>query len=360
MFTRKYLDIELMRILAAFFVIFNHTGTTAFFLFPFYDVHTVSYWGCLFLSVFCKFAVPLFFMISGALLLDKEEEPIGTWGRRVIHIFLILLIWSFFYYMNEVAAGKETFVIKHFLSRFYAKSWNFSYWFLYAYLAFLVSLPLLRRFAHTLTNRDYRYLFFLYAVFIMVIPSVQYFLFQGKHVLNGNVSIGWLAANIVIFPLAGYVLRYRMKSYWNGKRILRLWILNVVTILISAYLTYYKAQITGVCNEGSSQAFHNTFVLINAACIFLTCQYWQETSCFLQKMAKPVKSIGGCTLGIYLMHIFIMRRPEVRVLSWKLFHEMISAPPILYGFLYCVLVFFIGYIATWILKKIPWFRRLVS
>ena len=80
MLARKCLDIELMRILAAFFVIFNHTGTTAFFLFPFYDVHTVSYWGCLFLSVFCKFSVPLFFMISGALLLDREEEAVKMGG----------------------------------------------------------------------------------------------------------------------------------------------------------------------------------------------------------------------------------------------------------------------------------------
>lgn len=361
MLARKCLDIELMRILAAFFVIFNHTGTTAFFLFPFYDVHTVSYWGCLFLSVFCKFSVPLFFMISGALLLDREEEAVKMGGvRRAFHIFLILLVWSFFYYLNAVMTGKETFVIKHFLSQFYAKDWNFSYWFLYAYLAFLVSLPLLRRFAHSLINRDYRYLFFLYVVFIMVIPSVQYLLFQGKHVLNGNVSIGWLAANIVMYPLAGYVLRHRMKSYWDGKRILRLWILNIVTILLSAYLTYYKAKITGVCNEGSSQAFHNTFVLINAACIFVTCQYWQETSRFLQKIGNSVMSIGGCTFGIYLMHLFIMRRPEIRALSWKLFHETISAPPILYGFLYCALVFFIGYIATWIFKKIPWLRHLVS
>ncbi len=121
----KYLDIELMRILAAFFVIYNHTGTTAFRLFTLYDVHTLSYWGCLFGAVFCKFSVPLFFMISGALLLDRKEEPVKIWMRRVIHIFCILLIWSFFYYLNEVAIGKETFVIKHFLSRVYAKDWNF-------------------------------------------------------------------------------------------------------------------------------------------------------------------------------------------------------------------------------------------
>ena len=353
----KYLDIELMRILAAFFVIYTHTGTTAFRLFTLYDVHTLSYWGCLFGAVFCKFSVPLFFMISGALLLDRKEEPVKIWMRRVIHIFCILLIWSFFYYLNEVAIGKETFVIKHFLSRVYAKDWNFSYWFLYAYLAFLLSLPLLRRFAQSLTNREYRYLFLLYAVFTMVIPSVQYLLFHGKHGLNGNISVGWLAANIVIFPLAGYVLRHRMKGFWSGKKTLCLWLLNIATILISVYLSHLRGQITG---EKTTEAFYNTFVLINAASVFVTCQYWQETSSFLQKLAKPVVSIGGCTFGIYLWHIFIMRRPEVAALARELFRETFSVPPILYGFLYCALVFVIGYGVTWLCRKIPLLRRLVS
>ena len=352
----KYLDIELMRILAAFFVIYNHSGTTAFRLFTLYDAHTFSYWGCLFGAVFCKFSVPLFFMISGALLLDREEEPVRIWMRRLIHIFYILLIWSFFYYLNVVVTGKETFVIKHFFSQFYAKDWNFSYWFLYAYLAFLLSLPLLRRFAQSLTNREYRYLFSLYAVFVMIIPSVQYWLFHGKHGLNGNISVSWLAANIVIFPLAGYVLRHRMKGFWSGKKILCVWLLNIGTILISVYLSHLRGQITG---EKMTEAFYNTFVLINAASVFVTCQYWQE-SALLQKLAKPVISIGGCTFGIYLFHIFIMRRPEVVRLARALFQETVSVPPILYGFLYCALVFGIGCVVTWLFRKNPLLRRLVS
>ncbi len=357
MLNGKYLDIELMRILAAFFVIFNHTGTTAFRLFTLYDTHTFSYWGCLFLAVFCKFAVPLFFMISGALFLAREEEPAKIWGRRVIHIFAILLIWSFFYYMNAVMTGKETFVIKDFFSQLYAKNWNFSYWFLYAYLAFLISLPLLRRFAQSLTNRDYQYLFFLYSVFTMIVPSLQYFLFHGKHTLNGNVSVGWIAANIVIFPLAGYVLQHRMKKFWDGKKILWLWFLNIGTILISVYLSYLRGQITG---EKTTEAFYYTFVLINAVSIFVTCQYWQRTGRFLKKISKPIISIGSCTFGIYLLHIFIMGRSEVRVLLRGLFQETISVPPILYGFLYCALIFAVGYVVTWIFKKIPLLRKLLS
>lgn len=71
MATSKRLDIELMRIVATFFVIFNHTGDKGFFLFSLYDAHSIQYWIYLFISVFCKFSVPLFFMIAGSLLLNR-------------------------------------------------------------------------------------------------------------------------------------------------------------------------------------------------------------------------------------------------------------------------------------------------
>lgn len=84
---KRRLDIECMRILAAFFVIFNHTETTGFFLFSYYDTHGIRYWLYLFISIFCKFSVPLFFMISGALMLNRISEPLKQlWHHRIFHM----------------------------------------------------------------------------------------------------------------------------------------------------------------------------------------------------------------------------------------------------------------------------------
>lgn len=66
------IHIECIRILAAYFVIFNHTGNDGFFLFAGYDRGSLPYWLYMFISVFCKISVPLFFMIAGALLLKKD------------------------------------------------------------------------------------------------------------------------------------------------------------------------------------------------------------------------------------------------------------------------------------------------
>ena len=71
---RTLLHIELIRIIAAYFVIFDHTGKRGFFVFSVYERGSLQYWVYMILSIFCKILVPLFFMIAGALLLKKVIE----------------------------------------------------------------------------------------------------------------------------------------------------------------------------------------------------------------------------------------------------------------------------------------------
>lgn len=68
----KLIHIEILRILAIFFVLFIHTGNSGFTLYAVQE-STVSTALCLSMAMIAKTAVPLFFMISGALLLGKDE-----------------------------------------------------------------------------------------------------------------------------------------------------------------------------------------------------------------------------------------------------------------------------------------------
>ena len=55
---KVYLDV--IRIIAAFFVIFNHTNENGFFLFAEREWGSIPFWGYLFFSIFCKVSVYLF------------------------------------------------------------------------------------------------------------------------------------------------------------------------------------------------------------------------------------------------------------------------------------------------------------
>ena len=279
---------------------------------------------------------------------------------RVLHMVCILLVWSLAHYIIYIHAENESFNIVQFFSKLYDSNWNYSYWYLYAYIGFLLSLPLLQRLAQNLANREYVYLTILFVIFYMIVPVMQYLLWQGNHNLNGNLYPGWIGSSIVIYPLMGYFLQHRIKDFWNKRRIVVLWLVNIGTILVSCYLTYFRAQITGVCDEANSQAFHSTFVLINCVAIFVTCQYINNNITILQKIQRPVVSMGGCTFGIYLLHLIIEDKTPLTDYLWNLLREQMHMPPMTYAFVYCAIIFACGYVITLVMKKIPVLKRMVS
>lgn len=101
-----YLDI--LRIIACLMVIFNHSNERGFLRFISDDMETALWWINLFFSTMCKSAVPIFFMISGALLLRKEETICATY-RRIPRIFTDLVLFSLLYYWTDAISWGNSF-----------------------------------------------------------------------------------------------------------------------------------------------------------------------------------------------------------------------------------------------------------
>lgn len=360
----RRLDLELMRVIACFFVIFNHTGENGFFRFSLCDSGSLRFWVYLAVSIFCKFSVPLFFMVSGALLLEREESLGRLWRHRIGKIALVLLAWSFFYYLDEVWLGWREFRLGDFAGQFLWGNWNLSFWYLYAYLAMLMTLPLLRKFAGSLTNREFVYLFSLAFVFSSLLPVLQYLLWQENHSFNSDFQLGWVCAQIFVCPLLGYFMRKRIPDFWSGRRLALLWAANLGGILVTAGLTVWKASLTGMLDENHSQSFYNLFSVLNAASVFVACTYLAGRGAalrrpLLRRLCALLQSMGSCTLGIYLLHLFFHQRLPFMGRLWDVFRVSLGLGDMISAFLYCGVIFLMGYGVTLVLKRVPLVRRLV-
>ena len=90
---RKIEYLELLRIIASFFVIVNHTASGEFLAMQ----PAGRKWFFLVTYFFMsKTAVPVFLMISGVLLLRHVDEYRKN-GARIIRIVLDIIIFSFIY-----------------------------------------------------------------------------------------------------------------------------------------------------------------------------------------------------------------------------------------------------------------------
>ena len=86
--------IEALRIIACFFVIYNHTDGFHLYLSGNADIRTVIEY-CV--SALTKMSVPIFFMISGSLLLAQDKSK----KRRIIEILIIIFISNLMVYIKN-------------------------------------------------------------------------------------------------------------------------------------------------------------------------------------------------------------------------------------------------------------------
>ncbi len=354
---RILVHLELLRIIAILLVIFHHTNTRGYFLFsvseglPLYPLY-------LFMSIACVMGVPLFFMASGALLLGREES-IGTiYKKRVLRMAVILVVVSFLYALYESAESGTPFRFADYIKTMFSSQVTYPLWFLYAYLALMMMLPFLRRLAQGMTGKEYVYLAGMSLLFVGVIPILQYRLTAGELSLNNNIRGALFTATSIVFFLMGYFLEhvlsekyYTLKNAWIGI------VLSLICIGVCCYMTTYQIHLTGVSKEGST-SFHHSLIAIPAYttyfCVRLFFMRRKQKRGFRPWILKAICFLGSMTFGIYLLEEFL--RTETLPIFNAMKPVISSMPACL---IWVLIVFAIGVVLTYLIKKIPFVGKYI-
>ena len=146
--------LDVLRILAAFLVIVNHTNSDVF---QSVTPANGTWWLSIMWYALCKVAVPVFVMVSGAVLLGREDSY-GKCLARFGRIAGALLVFSYAYFVHDawVHYGLWPRIIR--LDVFLQKVWTLeiadSFWYLYFYAGLMLALPLLQRLSCALKGRS--------------------------------------------------------------------------------------------------------------------------------------------------------------------------------------------------------------
>lgn len=361
----KQLHLELLRILAAFFVIFNHTGLHGFFLFSERTPGSVSYWLYLALTIFCTVSVPLFFAISGALMLPRAEEPLRKlWGKRIAKMVLIVIVFSLVSALVDCVRLSQPLSVSEFLRSMYIGMfagktlWYGHLWYLYAYIAYLMCLPFLRAMVQKLENKQFVYLIGLAVLFSGVIPALEFAFFEGNTTMYQELRPQWLLYQIVLYPCVGYFLEHRLGSGERKKLLPVLWIAAILGIAATGWLIGLDASRTGILTEQSAEPFFDMFVLLSCMAVYVTGKTIAESIRIPGWLKRAALSVGSCTFGIYLIHLMVLESAPMTALFAYLTGKGI--PNMISCLIQCAAVMAVSYGITWILRKIPGIRMLVG
>ena len=354
---KRHVYMDVLRIAACLCVIYNHTEEYGFFMFATREPGSMQYFVEMYASILCKMAVPVFFALSGALMLGREISLKTLWKKKIPRIALALLLFCAVYYGAEIAADGTPLDIKRFIFGVYESGWGYSLWYLYAYLAFLAVLPVLSAMAKALDKRTYMYMLALALVFRCLVPGFEAYHWEGAHQLNPDFDLSILTCDIVLYPCIGYFIHHWMSRHDLRRMTLVLCVFSAVLTAVSCVMTYRDYGRTWVVYK---QTYHNLFAPVLCAAVFSLARLLFDGMDAEGRPARVLAWLGGCTFGIYLIHPLIV--DHLSGLGGSLDWMMHAAGilPLVGSFAYATAMMMLSLIPVLLLRRIPLFSKLIS
>lgn len=339
---RKKVYIELIRIIAMLFVLYVHTG---YFAMSHYEVAGSRGSGLLAFFLMCVAITcnELFFMIAGVVLLHKKETI-----RRVLWRFfkmaVVVVLFSLFQYAcNYWHMPAMGFRLHEFFKLIYQTNIITQYWFLYAYLAFILILPFLRMLAEKMDKEHFIYLMILYLLLEGVFPMIEYFW--------ENEAFGLMVPvveNIIFFPLVGYFIEYQEDDVFRKKKILAM----VNGLAVAALIMNMLYAVRTFQDTGWAETLDGMTMLVGLA-IFVDIRYVFGRGRMPRLFEKVVVWCGGGMFGVCLLE------PQLREGFFFLYQGLEPYIKWLPATVIWILAAMVtGIVVMHILKKIPVLKKL--
>jgi len=326
-----------LRIIAAFAVVVLHISAGELFN---YSIGALQWDLFNILDSATRFAVPVFVMISGALFLNPERriEIKDIFSKYLLRIAVAFVLFSSFYsiayFMGDLKIAIKNFVFGH-----------YHMWYLYMISGLYLSVPVLRRI--TESSILTKYFLFLSVFFTFLIPFISKF--SGMHWLsevcdrtNFSLVFGYQA-----YFVGGY---YLGKSEFKKTQRLAIYILGIVSFVLTVVLTGRFSSVSGKLYDGFYSYFSLTVLLMSVA-IFVFAKYNLAKLPSTSVKQKLLTVLSKLSFGIYLVHPYIIERIDCfKVLEFMPWYIGWAGK--------AVIVFVISGVLTCFLRKIPFLNRI--
>ena len=271
-------------------------------------------------------------------------------------ILLVLVFWSAAYYVAGILRYGGEMSFAGFVQGLYTSTIKGHLWYLYAYLAYLVCLPLMQQMVRGLQDKYLVWLLALAVLFRGILPSVEYLLTQGSATVYTNLKPVMATTDVVIFPLLGYYVSNRLDISKKGRTLGAAWLLMLAGIAATFMMVCYKAEVRETFGAENEQKFLSLFNITTCYGLMVTARCLENR--IPARMGKWIGTLGKCTFGLYLIHMFIREITPIYFLPETL-REM-GVNPMLACWADILIIAVTGYAVTWLLLKIPGVRKLVG
>ncbi|MBE7398400.1 acyltransferase [Bacteroides fragilis] len=316
--------IDLLRVLACFFVVFSHCCDA--FIGQF-DANRESFLTGTFLGSLMRPCVPIFVMMTGVLLFPVRTDMGTFYKKRIGRLIPPIIFWSlvlpvlYFVYLNYINPDTQNPLISmpdHSLEALWIKLYTFIFnfnfdtvplWYLYMLIGLYLVMPIVSGWLKKASKKELKLFLSIWGV-SLIAPYVKMFApmlgYQGNY---GNMGLWgicdwndygtfyYFSGFIGYLLLAYYLTRYPLK--WSWKKLLGI---TIPMFLVGYLITSYGYVIT-------QNHFPGNYAYLEIVWYFAGINVFMMTFpvfVIVQKIKVPsnrwLSHMASLTFGIYLSH----------------------------------------------------------
>lgn len=354
----QYVYISVLNVFAAVSVVLMHSNVS-FWL----DI-SKPYWETAnIIESVCYCAVPIFFMLSGATLIDYQDRystkdffkkrfmktviPFIAWS-------VVGLLWKYRKVLWAMLAGEPNegldWTFLSVTNGIVNTKFRDIYWFFIPLFCIYLVIPLFAS-----VSKEKRVKVFTYIIGISLV--INFMIPFGLSLLKryDEISFGWtykiyVGFEYLFYVLVGYVLH---KKELKLKYRLIIYALAVAGLLVHILGTHFERQYNPTGSLMLYKGYYNLPCALYSAGIFL---FIKQAAMKIksQKAIKAFSYLQGFTFPIYLIHRYFLDVIEENLHLIKL-----ERASLLYAFSATILALLLSIITTMLLRKIPVLRRIV-
>ncbi|WNO09944.1 acyltransferase [Teredinibacter sp. KSP-S5-2] len=359
----KLLWLEAIRLIAIIQVIVIHVTAQTYFLGA--PIDSLDGWLLVVLNSMSRVCVPLFFMVSGYLLLSRQEPVLKFFNRRFKRILTPLFAWSLIYlamiHWVEVKYPSGTSsVTPEYMQDIIDKGWGalalmfvfplyYHLWFLYSLSAQYLLIPLWRNVYHSSSPTK------LWYVLVVLVLGVQ---FSGYY-YNSEMA-GFNLFVQIIFGSATYVLAGSLVGRIPLKASIAwgMLALGIGLLIYTVWGTAYLSLEDGKYNMSLVDSSINIFGGTVAAFYLMRYVFEELLGDISERIERWLSHFGELSFGVYLIHPVFLYAFSVGAFGFVFtsmsFNGLLAVPSL------TIVTLLISAASIWLLGQISFLRIFIG